>query len=348
VDATPINVLVVDDEPHICKLLCDGLSGCGFHCVATSVPGQARELLASQPFSVMVADISMPELTGLDLLLFARQHAPECKMILITGHPDAQYLADAISLGAYDFFQKPFKIHKLLEAVCRAAGDGSMQSRLTLRAAKAMQELEQLRQTSIEAIKALVRAVEAKDPYTRKHSEQVAHYAGHIADYLGLDAGLREVIHTASLLHDVGKIGVPDNVLTKPGALTDEEFAMVKRHPALGEEILQKISVFAKEARLVRHHHENWDGSGYPDGLKGEQIPLGARVINVADSIDAMLMKRTYKGAYSLDKTRRELLRCSGSQFDPELAQVAVEWSCRYPESIILPGGRWDHKKLSA
>ena len=130
---------------------------------------------------------------------------------------------------------------------------------------------------------------------------------------------------------------MPDYILTKPSHLTEEEFNLICRHPVLGSEILQNISMFASEARLVRHHHEKWNGMGYPDGLAEERIPLGSRIINVADSMDAMLMQRTYKGAYSVEMMLSELVRCSGVQFDPQIAQVAVQWCQSNPDSLILP-----------
>jgi putative nucleotidyltransferase with HDIG domain len=185
---------------------------------------------------------------------------------------------------------------------------------------------------------ALVRAVDAKDSYTRRHSEQVAHYAKAIAEAMGLPARLIESIHIAALLHDIGKIGVPDRILTKVGTLTEEEFWHIRRHPALGAEILGTVGLFKAESLLVRHHHERWDGCGYPDGLTGEESPLGARVIMVADCIDAMLMERTYKKGYSVEKMLTELTRCAGTQFDPKIEAAALAWCQSHREALFLPG----------
>lgn len=189
-------------------------------------------------------------------------------------------------------------------------------------------------------VRALVRAVEAKDFYTRWHSEQVAHYAVHLAQRLGLEAKTVESIRIAALLHDVGKIGVPDHILVKPGPLTEEEFAIVRRHPGMGAEILSHIAMLDQEAVLVRHHHERWDGGGYPEGLFGDQTPLGARLIQISDSIDAMLMERTYKRCYSPEKMIDELVRCAGKQFDPVLAGEAVQWCRANPDKLVLPRKR--------
>jgi putative nucleotidyltransferase with HDIG domain len=194
------------------------------------------------------------------------------------------------------------------------------------------------RQASLDGVRALVRAVEAKDPYTRQHSEQVAHYTVHLSRAMGTGGEQIESFRVAALLHDVGKIGVPDAVLTKTGPLAPEEFEYIRRHPAVGADILSHFAVFAAEAHLVRHHHERWDGKGYPDGLTGEESPTGARIIHVADCIDAMLMDRSYKSAYPVEKMLDELARCAGSQFDPAVAARACRWCRDNPRLLILPG----------
>jgi len=278
----------------------------------------------------------MPDVSGLELLAYIRQSSPACKVILITAVHNRQYLVDALSLGAYDYFQKPFDINQLLGTVTQAVTERTPTLRLAVKAAEAMHGKDQAARIAIESVSALVRTVEAKDPYTKQHSEHVTHYAVNLSRCVKLPVDTIQSIRTASLLHDIGKIGVPDHILTKPGPLTQEEFGLVRQHPLLGAEILRNISVFAGEARLVRHHHENWDGSGYPDGLAGEDIPLGARIINIADSIDAMLMERSYKKSYSVEKMLSELDRCAGAQFDPELARTAVRWCGDHPDRMVL------------
>ena len=194
------------------------------------------------------------------------------------------------------------------------------------------------RRASLEGVRALVRAVEAKDPYTRRHSEQVTHYTVHLSRAMGAGIDQVEGFRVAALLHDVGKIGVPDAILTKTGPLAPEEFEYVRRHPAVGADILSHVTVFSTESHVVRHHHEWWDGTGYPDGLAGDEAPLGARIIHVADSIDAMLMDRSYKLAYPIAKMLDELARCAGSQFDPDVAVRALQWCRQNPHLLILPG----------
>ena len=320
------NVLIVDDEPQVCLLIQDGLASRGMHCLSVSDPLKALQLIESQPFRVIVSDVSMPTLSGLDLLSHARRVHPNCRVILITGVSNTRFLADALRLGAFDYFQKPFDMDKLADSVSRAIADDASREGLTMRAARAIQQETLHDQSSLEAISALVHAVEAKDPYTRRHSEQVTFYAASLAEWAGLPASLVESVRIASLLHDVGKIGVPDSILTKPGPLTDDEFSEIRKHPSIGQKIIEKVSLLSCEMLLVRHHHERWDGGGYPDGLAGQEIPLGARVICLADSIDAMLMIRTYKRPYSVDQMLSELQRCSGTQFDPDLAGAAIDW----------------------
>jgi len=187
----------------------------------------------------------------------------------------------------------------------------------------------------LEGVRALVSAVEAKDPYTRMHSDHVAYYAEHLAKHANLPGDLIENIRVAAVVHDVGKIGIPDTILTKPGRLTADEYQLIREHPRMGAEILSKISMLEGESRLVLHHHENWDGSGYPDGLAGEDTPLGARVIQLADCIDAMLMRRTYKEPFPLSRVLDELSKGKGGQFDPTLAEAAIQWLEGHPDRVI-------------
>lgn len=185
---------------------------------------------------------------------------------------------------------------------------------------------QQLRTTYVESTRALVAAVEAKDPYTREHSLAVATYAEAIGKRMKLHAPMLETLRAAALLHDVGKIGVPDAILTKPGPLTPEEFDIVKRHPETSVEILGHVSFLTDERPLILHHHERYDGRGYPAGLSGDQTPIGARILTVADALDTMFSSRSYKRAYDLNRVRRELASQAGRQFDPAVVEVTLRW----------------------
>jgi diguanylate cyclase (GGDEF)-like protein/putative nucleotidyltransferase with HDIG domain len=194
---------------------------------------------------------------------------------------------------------------------------------------------QRLKKTCLELTQALIAAVEAKDPYTRRHSVNVATYAVALGNQLQLNPAVLEAIETAALLHDIGKIGIPDRILTKSGKLTEDEFRLVRRHPVVAAEILQHATFLKTEVPMILHHHERWDGKGYPAGLIGDEIPLGARVLHVADSIDAMLAQRSYKGSYERDHVIAELAANSGSQFDPHMVHAAVEWLGGNPQLAL-------------
>lgn len=336
------NILIVDDEPAVSELIKQELAEHGFVCrtatdsqVAKTLIEDARE--NAPPFDLLIADVQIPRFGGLELLAYVKQRLPECKVILITGNSKLEYLSQALLLGAYDYVEKPFKNGQLKEVVSRAMAGNAQAPHLHDRAAAALERSSKAKEASLGAVTALVRAVEAKDPYTRRHSEQVSHYAVHIAEAMGLSGAALESTRVAALLHDIGKIGVPDYILTKPGPLTEEEFQCIRHHPARGSDILASIPSFHDEALLIRHHHERWDGKGYPDGLKGEESPLISRIIQVADSIDAMLMERTYKKSYPVEKMLDELTRCAGTQFDPRIAVAAMTWCQSHRESLFLP-----------
>ncbi len=329
----PAHILVVDDDAAVCGMVRGELTARGLRCLAATDPLQAKQLLDAHRFDVLIADIAMPRVSGLDLLAHARHAAPACKVILITGLSSRQWLARALMLGAYDYLEKPFDLRRLGDAVVRAARDDPP-PQLPARAAAALSGAGDARRAALDSLRALNRPVEARDPCARGHSEQVACYAMHLAKALGLDRDTVESLRAACLLHDIGKIAVPQHVLAKPGPLTDEERECLQRHPQLGAEILAATALFAREAELVRHHHERWDGRGYPDGLAGEDIPLPARVIHIADSIDGMLTPRFHRDAAGPDETIARLQRNAGTQFDPQLAAAAARW-CRDHNHVL-------------
>jgi diguanylate cyclase (GGDEF)-like protein len=191
-----------------------------------------------------------------------------------------------------------------------------------------------LRSTYVESTRALVAAVEAKDPYTQAHSLTVSTYAETIGKRMQLPSRMIETLRAAALLHDVGKIGVPDAILTKPGPLTEEEFNIIKRHPETALEILEHVSFLSDERPLILHHHERYDGTGYPAGLAGDGIPIGARILAVADALDTMFSPRSYKEPYHLDRVRSELVAGSGRQFDPTVTNVTLQWLDESPPEL--------------
>jgi putative nucleotidyltransferase with HDIG domain len=182
-----------------------------------------------------------------------------------------------------------------------------------------------MRNQYISTIKALTKAIDAKDHYTHGHSERVARYAVQIAEEMDLPADYIENLEYLALMHDVGKIGVPEQLLNKPGSLSKEEFKLVRNHAAIGAEIISTIKFIGEHANIVRHHHERVDGGGYPDGLRGEEIPLGAKIVGVADAFDAMTSERVYRSPLTREEAIDELKRCSGTQFDPKVVQAFLK-----------------------
>jgi len=199
--------------------------------------------------------------------------------------------------------------------------------------------LEGLRETAEESIRALAGAIEAKDPYTRGHSDRVTHYSRLIALTMGLDGRQVDVIVRAAILHDVGKIGVPESVLNKPGRLTAEEFRLIQRHPDVGADIVREIRAMGESLDLIRAHHERFDGKGYPRNIAGDSIPLGARIMAVVDTYDAMTSDRPYRQGLPATFAYEEIDRCSGTQFDPEVAKVFLEGAPRWPD--LAPSSPW-------
>ncbi len=337
-------VIIVQDDPEAASQIKTAMKEAGILSTSVSTPQAALEVLPRREVDLLLATVR-PEDIRLDLPGQVRRRSPRTKVILLLRAPASWQVEEAIAQQAFDVLTSPLEISQMVEAVQGALDSPS--PRLPARAARALCDSGQVRQAALESVRALVKAVEAKDPYTRRHSEHVAHYAVQFAGAMGFSASQIESLRTAAMLHDVGKIGVPDHILVKAGRLSQSEFEQIQRHPALGADILSKITLFRTEAGLVRHHHERWDGKGYPDGLAGDQTPLPARIIQVADCLDAMLMERTYKTAYPVEKALGELARCEGSQFDPVLTEVALRW-CRWnSDKLILPG-RETPKVLSA
>lgn len=314
-------ILVVDDEPNICRLLQRYLGRLGYQVETAGNVPDALGLLRRDRFDLVLTDLRLPGPSGLDLLVEVQARSPGTRTILMSAHADVYAASAAIERGIDQLIVKPFELEDL-----RARVADSMEKRTAERDAEAEREsLEsRLRQRDTEskvwvlrAAHALAAAVEAKDEYTAGHATRVTAYALSIAEVAG---GIDPVrFRLAGDLHDVGKIGVPDSVLNKPGRLTDEEFALVRKHPETGAHILQPLIDDPLVLGVVRWHHERWDGRGYPDRLGGEDIPLPARVLAVADTLDAMTSHRAYRRGVPWPDVVEEIRRCAGAQFDPSM-----------------------------
>lgn len=319
-------ILIVDDEEAIRRLLRHKLSSEGYQCGEAGNAKQALEELKSKPAALVILDIKMPGKSGIQLIPEIRARYTDTAVVMATAITDISTAVECMKQGAYDYVTKPLNLDEVALSVDRALE----KRRLELENREYQQHLEQkveeqakrIRAALLNAITALANALEAKDVYTSGHSQRVAETSVAIARELALPHDRIERIRLAGLIHDIGKIGVRESVLNKPGKLTDDESQHIRQHSVIGEHILAPVVGDEEILKTVRHHHERYDGSGYPDGLRGEQIPLGARILAVADTFDAMTSGRPYRQAMSADAACAEIKRCAGTQFDSEVADA--------------------------
>lgn len=318
---TGARLLVVDDDPGISALLSRILAAEG-HALRTASGGEeALELFRREGADLVLSDLQMPGLGGLELLQRVKALDDTAGFIILTGAGTVQDAVEALRLHADDYLLKPFNVDEVALAVARALEHRRLlrenrfyQRHLEDRVAEQALELESL---FVDALLSLASAVEARDNYTGNHVERVARYAVSTGREVGLEGAEIRHLWVGALLHDVGKIGVPDHVLRKPGKLTPDEYAQMKRHPEIGAAIMERSAFLRPALPAVLHHQEHWDGSGYPAGLRGEEISLQGRIVAVADTFDAMVTTRPYRGGRSAAEAVEELERCAGTQFDP-------------------------------
>lgn len=326
-------ILVVDDEEAIREVISTLLDAQGFRCT-TCVNGKVGlETFRKDSYDLVLSDIVMPEMDGLKLLAELRMADPDVPAIMVTAMHDISIALEAIRAGAYDYILKPFEKDQLYLSVRRALEH----RRLVLENRTYQSDLEQLvaertRQLSIAlqdleqsydyTLEALGGALDAKDAETEGHCQRVTAFTITIAKAMGVDNSLLRQIARGAFLHDIGKMGVPDQILRKPGPLTPEEREIMRRHCDIGYAVLERIPFLKEAAEIVLAHQEFYDGTGYPRGLKGEQIPLGARIFAVADTLDAMISDRPYRKALPISAARDEIRRFSGTQFDPRVVKV--------------------------
>jgi putative nucleotidyltransferase with HDIG domain len=324
-------ILIVDDEAQIRSILIRSLADGSCECVPSTNAFDALDKLRGDRFSLVMSDICMPGMSGIELLRSIKRLDPDISVIMISGVMDLTTAVDSLKMGACDYITKPFDLVSVRRAVGRALErrrlirenryyqqelERLVQER-TFELKGALQEVEESYRFTLEALAA---ALDAREHETQAHSRRVREYAVTLAQCLGLSAAQLIDIGRGALLHDVGKIGVPDSILLKPGKLTPDEWIQMKRHPQVGYEILRGIKFLDSAADIVLAHQERWDGRGYPNGLVGTEIPLGARIFGVVDTLDAMTSDRPYRKALSFQAARAEVLRCSGTQFDPDVA----------------------------
>jgi putative nucleotidyltransferase with HDIG domain len=330
-------ILVVDDEETIREIVSSMLAGAHFQTRQAASGIEALAILESgEDFDLVLSDLMMAEMDGIALLERAKEKYPDMPIVMVTAVHDIQVALQALRNGAYDYLLKPFEREQLLATVRRALenrrlkreNDAYRTNLEALVAARtqqwktALSDLEKSYDTTLEA---LGDALDLKDAETFGHTRRVTAYTIAIAHRMGLPKEEIRVIARGAFMHDIGKMAIPDNILNKPGKLTDDEMAIMREHAYLGYKMLSKIPFLAEAAEIVYAHQERYDGTGYPRGLKGDQIPLGARMFSISDTLDAMTMDRVYRPAQSFGAAREEIARWSGKQFDPQIVKVFLE-----------------------
>ncbi len=320
-------IVVVDDDAIILRNANAVLTGAGYKVTCLKSGRLLLDYAKNNSIDMLLLDIRMPEPDGFETLKLLRKMEKETghreiPVIFFTANDDCASETEGLSLGAMDFVRKPFVAEVLTLRVRHLLDLIRLQRDLHAEVERKTKEVEGL---SLHVVHTLADAIDAKDAYTKGHSGRVADYSKEIARRAGYSEEHQEEIYMMGLLHDVGKIGVPDAVINKPGKLTDEEYAKIKTHPERGAKILQNIEEMPKLATGARWHHERYDGRGYPDGLKGEEIPEEARIIAVADAYDAMTSNRSYRGLIPQDVVKSEIEKGSGTQFDPKFAAIMLE-----------------------
>src|SRR6476646_5110151 len=320
-------ILVVDDEETIREIVSAMLTTAGYKCRQAGSGMEALALLESgEEFELMLSDLMMANLDGIGLLERTKERFPEMPVVMVTAVHDISVALAAIRNGAYDYLCKPFEREQLLATVRRALENRRLklenrayQTRLEELVAARTEQLERSYDITLQA---LGDALDLKDAETEGHSKRVTAFTIAIARAMGIPQESIRVIARGAFLHDIGKMAIPDAILRKPGALNPEEIAIMREHCFRGYQMLRKIPFLAEAAEIVYSHQERFDGTGYPRGLKGEGIPVGARLFSVADTLDAITSDRPYRPAQTVQAAREEIERWSGRQFDPDVVKV--------------------------
>ena len=341
--APGVRVLIVDDDPALRTILSVMLTQSAFVCRTAASGEAALRLLENQPTDVVISDLRMPGISGMDLLVEVRERYPRLAFLMVTGENETRVGVRAMQLGADDYLLKPFDGDVVLGSLYRALQKKKLErevqeyrlhleemvSERTQQLRTALQQTERSYEDTLEALGA---AIDLRDSPTAGHSRRVFLYSMELAKSIG---GLEQEIRSIAMgawLHDIGKLATPDRVLLKPGPLTDSEWEIMRRHARIGYDLVKSISFLAGAAEIVLTHHERFDGSGYPQKMKGDEIPFGARIFAVADTLDAMTSDRPYRAALPLQAAQEVIERGSGTLFDPLVAAAFLR----------VPGETWE------
>jgi len=325
-------VLIADDEPEIRGVLAELLQK-AYDCEAAGSAEEALARLRRKSFDLVISDIMMGGMSGLEMIPHVQRLAPDTVVVMISGVQTTESAIGALRAGAFDYVMKPFDLEHVEAAVERALEhhelkvskrryENYLEEMVERRTAELDAALRSLEDAYRQTLKALTAALETRDAETHGHSERVVSFSLRLGRELGLDAERLRSLEFGALLHDIGKIGVPDAILRKPAGLTEGEWIKMREHPLHGQRILRGIEFLEGATRVVAQHHEKWDGSGYPLGLRGEQIDLNARIFAVADAFDAMVSDRVYRRGRPYEEAAAELEKFAGSQFDPHVVEA--------------------------
>lgn len=336
IEIKPYKIIAVDDESGIIDSLSVFLKRSGYQLIGVTDPLEAIERVRNEHFDLMLLDYIMTPIHGDKVVEEIRKFDTTLYILLLTGHKDlAPPLETIRKLSIQGYCEKSDKFDQLLlliESAIKSIEQMNIITRINLELQKSREELEQ---AYLDSIQTLRYTVEAKDTYTKGHSDRVSEYSVLIGKYMNLSEDDLEKLKIGGLFHDIGKIGVPDSILLKESKLTDEEYSEIKNHPSIGKHILSNAAIFQDIIPIVYHHHEKFDGFGYPGRLKGEEIPLLARIAAIADTFDAMTSKRSYRNALPIEVVREEFQKFSGTQFDPELVTIFLDILDNHYEEIL-------------
>ena len=309
-------LILVDDAEDVLNLLNRQITTIGMQVDLASNGEEAVQLLQKHQYGLVITDMAMPRMSGMELILYVKEHYPETDILAISGYHELFNFTDLVAAGATDFIEKPFQQNELKAKLQRI-----FRERLLL--AELSRSREKEKTFFLHIVESLAISLDEKDKYTHGHSKRVTSILLQLAEHATEEHVDVELLRLCGVLHDIGKIGVPDKILGKTGSLTTEEFAVIKKHPEQGAQILRPMASdkrIARISKIIRHHHERYDGKGYPDGLKGKDIPHLSRMIAIADSYDAMTSDRPYRKGLDISIAMDEIRKNSGSQFDPILA----------------------------
>jgi response regulator RpfG family c-di-GMP phosphodiesterase len=343
-------ILIVDDDTAVRDVISVLLREEGYACTAVSSAEAALEEARHAEYPLVISDVRMPGRDGFWLLDRMRDAHPDTAVVMLTAYGDTEAAVECLRNGASDYLLKPPKVTELIRAIERALGRRrlemarqkyrrSLENRVREKTAELSRALRDLESTYSQTLWSLVAALDAREHETGDHSQRVVRYSLAMARRLGIHERDLPDLARGALLHDIGKIGVPDAILLKPGKLSDGEWVEMRRHPQIGHDILTAIDFLKPSAELVLAHQERFDGGGYPRGLARGEIPIAARIFAIADTYDAMTSDRPYRKALSRDTAVEEIRRCTGTQFDPECAQAFLAIGAAEIEALSLPTG---------